>query len=110
MRAGEVVVMNRYPLLLSEQRKKIIGEKWENEVNKQNLPVPKRFNELVRYILSHCDMQGVLFGTVDELANSVNMTRHEARKSLQAMEKAELLQRKNGITMITDKYVRAHYL
>ena len=103
MRAGEIVIMNQTPLLLSEDKKKLVCDKWERDVNKLKVPLPSKIRDLVRYIISHCDFQGVLFGSVEQLAREVEMPRHQARAGLQALERANLLKRKNGITIVTDE-------
>lgn len=110
MRTGEIVVLSQSPLMLSERNKKLLCEKWEMDLISLGVSSPKRFSELVRYIISHCDSQGVLFGSIEDLAQKVNMSRQEVRKVLHVLERANLLKRKNGITIITDKRLKAHYL
>lgn len=102
MKNANSEILKKYPSALLEESQDILINLWEKDLKNAELPLTNSFLSLIRYIISNADYQGVLFGSVEELAKNCNIPLHQARKYLRVLVDANLLKRKNGITLIID--------
>lgn len=101
MSEKETKFINQSPLVLSEVSKTLICDLWEKELNDLNEKIPKKIRELIYSLITHSDIQGVIFGTIEEIASQAKLPISQTRSGLRVLIKANLLIRKNGITIIT---------
>lgn len=105
----ENVILTQSPVKLTEESKLFICNLWENDLHSIEENTPKRFRDVVNHLFTICDVHGVVFGSIEELANGAKISLAQTRKSLHLLEKYNLVLRKHAITIITDRRNNLHF-
>lgn len=93
-------IITTTPLKLSVELKSSICKRWNSILIDQEEHLPKKTRDLIYFLISNCDTQGVLFGTVEQISKSSNIGIGPTRKVLRLLEQEQLIRRKNGIIIL----------
>ncbi|MFC4410587.1 hypothetical protein ACFOZY_09200 [Chungangia koreensis] len=99
--------MRKHSVVFSEGRYKMplaarkqIKANWICCMDTYQVNLPKKFFQLVDFLLSEADNHGVIFTTNSEIKQRANLSYTTISKSFHFLEKYELIEKRNGIVLI----------